>query len=217
MKPVARKQEKLERRRPGEVRELFVNAARDVFAAKGYGGASTREIAERAQVSEALLFRHFGSKANLFNEAVLLPFNEFVTQFVDTWEAQREHPWTNDQLMGDFIEHLYDLLNEHRELALALIAASAHESDALASDGFGFNLGGMLDRLGYIGSDEAQIRHFKGVDIEVAVRAIVGMVLSMAVFGPWMLTDRKPALSRRRIIDEMVQIALHGVTERSGG
>jgi AcrR family transcriptional regulator len=37
-----------------------------LFARKGYEGATTREIAEEAGVNEALLFRHFSSKENLY-------------------------------------------------------------------------------------------------------------------------------------------------------
>jgi AcrR family transcriptional regulator len=45
-------------------------AAANVFAAHGYGGATTREIARVARVSEALLYRHFPSKRALY-QAVL--------------------------------------------------------------------------------------------------------------------------------------------------
>lgn len=208
--PLEEGQLKAKRRRPGEVRELLVDSAREVFAAKGYSGASTREITERADVSEALLFRHFGSKANLFKAAITRPFSEFVTDFVTQWQHQREHPWSDEKLMGDFIEHLFDLLSENRDLVLALIAASAHESDALAADDFEFNLSSLLDELETIGTDEARKRDFTGVDIEVAVRAMAGMVLSMAVFQPWMFSgSRRP--SRARIIEEMVAIGLYGV------
>jgi len=37
-----------------------------MFARKGYEGTTTREIAEEAGVTEALLFRHFPSKENLY-------------------------------------------------------------------------------------------------------------------------------------------------------
>src|SRR5438445_10287301 len=59
------------RRSPQEVRELLLDAARQTFAARGYARSSTREIADAAGVSEALLFRHFGTKAKLFELAIL--------------------------------------------------------------------------------------------------------------------------------------------------
>lgn len=54
------------RREPDEKRERLLDAAREVFAAKGYTGATTAEIAARAGVSEGILFHHFGSKSELF-------------------------------------------------------------------------------------------------------------------------------------------------------
>jgi len=43
-----------------------MQAASDLFANKGYAGTTTRSIAETAGVNEVTLFRHFGSKENLF-------------------------------------------------------------------------------------------------------------------------------------------------------
>jgi AcrR family transcriptional regulator len=50
--------------------ESILAAARDVFAEHGYEGAKTQQIANAANVSEALVFRHFSSKQVLY-KAVL--------------------------------------------------------------------------------------------------------------------------------------------------
>ena len=62
----------------GQAKPLLLEAAREVFALRGFRGARTKEIADKAGVSEALLYRHFGSKAGLFEEAILEPVNSFV-------------------------------------------------------------------------------------------------------------------------------------------
>jgi AcrR family transcriptional regulator len=49
-----------------ERRSAIVRAVRQAFAAKGYHGCTTRELAEAAGVSEALLFKHFPNKEALF-------------------------------------------------------------------------------------------------------------------------------------------------------
>ena len=66
------------RRARGEPRRLLLEAATDLFNERGYS-ASTRDIADRANVSETLMFRYFGSKAGLFHEAMVRPFSETVT------------------------------------------------------------------------------------------------------------------------------------------
>jgi AcrR family transcriptional regulator len=47
-------------------RTAIIQAVRRVFAEKGFHGTTTRELAQAAGVSEALLFKHFPSKEALF-------------------------------------------------------------------------------------------------------------------------------------------------------
>ena len=47
-------------------RRQIIRTASALFARRGYRGTTTREIAERAGINEALLFRHFPSKEKLY-------------------------------------------------------------------------------------------------------------------------------------------------------
>jgi len=55
-----------------ERRRAIVQAAVPLFARKGFRGTTTRELAEAAGISEALLFRHFPSKQSLYQEILRL-------------------------------------------------------------------------------------------------------------------------------------------------
>ena len=55
-----------------ERRKAIVEAALPLFARKGFARTTTKEIAEAAQVSEALLFKHFASKVALYGEILRL-------------------------------------------------------------------------------------------------------------------------------------------------
>ena len=55
-----------------ERRKAIVAAAVPLFARKGFAGTTTKELAEVAGISEALLFRHFPSKKNLYDEILRL-------------------------------------------------------------------------------------------------------------------------------------------------
>src|SRR6516162_9934163 len=55
-----------------ERRKAIVTAALPLFARNGFAGTTTREIAEAADISEALLFRHFPSKRQLYGENLRL-------------------------------------------------------------------------------------------------------------------------------------------------
>ncbi|MFJ1902067.1 TetR/AcrR family transcriptional regulator [Streptomyces sp. NPDC088115] len=62
-----------ERRRDARAtRRRLLEAARDLFAERGYEGATVRSIAALAGVNQALLFRYFGSKRGLLTEVVAL-------------------------------------------------------------------------------------------------------------------------------------------------
>lgn len=45
----------------------LLEAALDVFSQRGYSGATTKEIAKNAGVTEAIVFRHFATKHELYN------------------------------------------------------------------------------------------------------------------------------------------------------
>jgi TetR/AcrR family transcriptional regulator len=53
-----------------EVRQRILDAAAEVFAERGFGGAGVDEIARRAGVNKAMLYYHVGDKAALFGEVV---------------------------------------------------------------------------------------------------------------------------------------------------
>ncbi len=50
--------------------QKFLDAALEVFAERGYKGATTRLIAQKAGFSELTLFRKFKTKENLFNQVL---------------------------------------------------------------------------------------------------------------------------------------------------
>ncbi|MET8872609.1 TetR family transcriptional regulator [Nocardia sp. NPDC004604] len=51
-------------------RTAILTAAQQLFAERGYERTTVREIATRAGVNQALLFRYFGSKDELFRAAI---------------------------------------------------------------------------------------------------------------------------------------------------
>jgi AcrR family transcriptional regulator len=62
--------------RPIEVRERILDAAQQTFAEKGFDGATTRQIAGRANVPLGLLRYYFGDKLKLWQAAVDQAFGE---------------------------------------------------------------------------------------------------------------------------------------------
>ncbi|MEV6161393.1 TetR family transcriptional regulator [Streptomyces sp. NPDC052052] len=70
MEPAAAPPSAERRRDAAATRRRLLEAARDLFAERGYEGATVRSIAERAGANQALLFRYFGSKQGLLAEVI---------------------------------------------------------------------------------------------------------------------------------------------------
>jgi AcrR family transcriptional regulator len=200
------------RRRPGEVDRLIAQAARGLFASKGYAGTSTREIAELAGTHEPTVYRRFGSKAQLFEKVVLEPFNEVISEYLAVWQSQRESPATTEDLVRQFVLPLYTVLTEHRKLKLALIAAHAFNLETRRSSQEDSELSRMLDRLEPQLSFEATRRGLRKFDPSVTLRVSAGMVMAMAILDRWLLPHGGRRPSREQIIEEMVQFCLYGVS-----
>jgi len=64
-------------------RQLILDAAREAFLASGFNGARPRDIADRAEITEALLYRHFPSKQALFEEAIVAPLDAWASSLPD--------------------------------------------------------------------------------------------------------------------------------------
>ena len=204
------------RRSAEEVDRLLLDAARKAFAERGYGGTSTREICEAAGVHEALLFRHFGTKADLFDRAVLEPFHMFIGRFIARWEEQAVAEQSAEVLCRDFVVGLYGLLREHRELAMTMLGAMAFDSHDLEDQlGTAPSFGKLLGRLERVAAEEAAAHGFD-FNVPVAVRAVTAMALSMALLDPWLFPDDEPRPSDDDIVTEMAELMLHGLAHREG-
>ena len=199
------------RRAPEEVRRLLLESARSLFAAKGYAGASTRDIAVKAGVSEALLFRHFGTKAKLFERAILDPINTFIHEYVEQWQARTAADHTPEGISFAYVDGFYRLLSENRELVLALVTAQAYESIKELNEAS--PLSRLMDELEQVAGREAELRGYE-FDVHIATRLVAGMVMSMALLDEWLFPTGKRRPSRQRIVNEMVAFMVHGLAHR---
>lgn len=73
---------------PIKGQERILRAAIELIAERGFKGASTSEIARRAEVAEGTIFRHFKTKQLLLNQ-ILEPFLEHVVAPIALDEFQR--------------------------------------------------------------------------------------------------------------------------------
>lgn len=200
-------------RRPrGAPRTLLLDAARDLFARRDYRSTTTREIAHTAGVTEHLLFRHFGSKAGLFREAVVLPFTTFVDQFGTTWQSVVPEETDEQELTRHFVGQLYDLLVENRGLLVTLVASDTLSDDEIADAGIA-DIRRALTVLGQISAEGMHLRGLRSSQPDLPAHSTVAMIVGMAALRSTYSTAKQP--SRDAIVEELVQAILHGFLHRN--
>jgi AcrR family transcriptional regulator len=198
------------RRAPGEVRALLLEAAEEMFSGHGYDYCSTKAIAERAGVAEALLFRHFGSKAGLFREAIVDPMVLAMREFFEQWSGYDDSHTAEDPVR-EFVETFYGALSRRRGSALALTAASNYSSDVV--EDAGAPLADALQAVQQIVAQEAERFGYEGLNVPITVRVGVGSVLAASVFRNW-LFGHGADVSDENVIRDLEALMAHGVRNR---
>ncbi len=140
-------------------RLAILDAALPLFARKGFAATTTREIAQAAGVSEALIFKHFPSKASLYEAIFLTCIDEdpeysrllslppstaalvqmiqglvlyFVVEVPGDPQERSRHRLTLISLLedGEFMRHVYDGLRDRfLPIFTAAVRAAADSGD----------------------------------------------------------------------------------------
>jgi AcrR family transcriptional regulator len=109
---VAKQPPKRQRLRPEVRREQLVEAATQVFAERGFEGARVEQIADAAEVSPGLLYRHFDGKQELYTEILQLANRELMAHL--TQAAAPDQPTAERVRRG--LDAFFTFVEDHREL-----------------------------------------------------------------------------------------------------
>jgi AcrR family transcriptional regulator len=193
------------------VRRVLADSAVRAFAANGYGGASTKEIARAAGTSETSIYRHFGSKSGLFTAAVVEPFCAFLDQYRATLLGQSDEPWDDDRLMREFLGELFAHLRQRREAVLALLSSAGDPEAGDAAEAVADRLDAVFRTLEGFAADRARdVGGYRPERADAWLRLLAGMVTSLAVFDRWFVP---PGWAGRtdELLDVMTEMVLHGI------
>lgn len=112
-----------------ERKRSILEAARAEFAASGdVGGTTTKMIAGRAGVSEAIIYRHWESKEDLYLEAVVEPLREIVEKtaaVVEEWPESIGEERRTARARGFFAETIDGMSESLPLLGLVLFGEPA--------------------------------------------------------------------------------------------
>ena len=197
-----------QRRSAEDLTNRILKAAADEFKRAGYAGATTAAIARKAEVTEAQLFRYFGSKSNLFREAIFKPLDEQLRQFTGTHLP-------DDNKIGDFakmaelyIDELQRFIQENAGLITSLVAAQTYEADAGHGADAIASLGKYFDQGASI--MQGRTKGKTKVDPKLMVRVSFVAVLACVVFKDWIFP---PGLaSEKQIRKAISDFVLEGIS-----
>lgn len=174
------------RRTRAEVEQRIISVAREMFCQRGYAAATTREIARVADVSETLLFRYFGGKAQLFDAVVSTPFNVLMANFI----AEQHAPGDAAPGKGDahrMFAAVIELFENNRELLTAAqFCRDACQDAMLPGAGLSpfFEASARSQRANNGDADPA-------IDLNIAVRLAFGMVASAVLMRDWLFAGEE--------------------------
>ncbi|HLA94896.1 MAG TPA: TetR/AcrR family transcriptional regulator [Pyrinomonadaceae bacterium] len=201
-----------------ERRRQILQIAIDLFSKHGFRGTTTRQIANAAGVSEAMVFRHFATKEDLYG-AILGD---------KACHDEMKFPWEKDPVLQEAIQNKDDYtvfyniaLNamtkqQADEGFMRLIFFSALEDHELADNFFNEFVLKVYEFIGGYIEQRQKDGAMRKMNPRVAVRALMGMMLHQSLNN--ILWDRK-----RRLLDitneeaakNFAEILLYGVKQEA--
>jgi AcrR family transcriptional regulator len=192
------------RRSSAAVRELISAAARDLFAKRGYSATTTRDIAMEAGVDEATIYRHFGSKAKLFETAVGEPYHQFMAEYMGQWTEDSLVPKTGEEVVAEFAIRLYEALSANRDLILAYILAERFEAPELNLGSGGESVVSReLRAMDEWSRRTCERLDFHDVDDPVTLRCSFAMVMGLVLHDELLFEPGARHPSKARVLREM--------------
>jgi AcrR family transcriptional regulator len=182
--------EQRKRRTREEGERRILEAARELFTERGFEAVSTREIARRAEASETLVYRYFGSKIGLLEEVLLGPVADLLFRGLGGRALAHDEAGRLEATAA-FVSSLLDFVEANRPLLAAFVANRLAGGRPVETD--------ALSLLPFFEISEAQLRqrrvqagHTDEVPIKALSRLNLGLVLGTGLLLDLLFPDGRP-------------------------
>ena len=196
-------------------REQILQTAVNLFSQRGFKGTTTKEIAREAGVSEAMVFRHFATKHELYG-AILdnKSCSDGVHRF--PWEANEtlQEAIKNKDDFAVFYNIALDAMNKHQSDVgfMRLLFYSALEEHELAERFFNDFIEKVYEFIGAYVARRQRDGAFRKMNPRIAVRAFIGMMIHHSLNN--ILWDKKRVIlniSNEEAAKNFAEILLRGI------
>ena len=203
---------KRKRMKADERRQEIIRAAMEVFARNGFGGSTTREIAENAGISEAMIYSHFRNKQDLYTAIIdeKLQESEPLYYPLDAM-SNKDDPRV-------FMTIVSNYLRRHSEdtTFLRLLLFSALEGHELASMFVAGPVRKYFEFLAdYIG-ERIGDGALKPINPEITSRCLLGMVHYFVLLREILGDDTLKPMDLTEAIETIVKIFCEGILADDG-
>ncbi len=194
-----------------ERREQLCQVAMRLFSEKGFSGTTTKEIASAAGVSEAMVFKHFANKDELY--AAILDHKAGNHGFTDPFAEITDKIEQKDDF-GVFYGMALHVLDHHKKDSdfLRLMLHSALERHQLAQVFFEGFITHIYDFLGSYIRQRQIDGAFREIEPRVVVRAFIGMFVHHSLNNIlWDSEQKLLKISNEEAAREFATILLQGI------
>jgi TetR/AcrR family transcriptional regulator len=194
-----------------ERREQLLKVAMHLFSENGFSGTTTKKIAAKAGVSEAMVFKHFANKDELY--ADILDHKACDHGLVDPMdELAVEIEAKND--FGVFYGIALRALNHHKEDTdfIRLLLHSALERHEMTKMFFDKYVRVLYEKIGGYIAQRQKDGAFREIDPNIVVRAFSGMFIHHSLSN--LLIDQDQTLlkiSNEDAAKEFATILINGI------
>lgn len=190
-------------------RRQLIEVAIDLFSKKGFGGTTTREIAAAAGVTEAIIFRHFATKQDLYT--AILDYKGSLSG-LDKWLAEAQVFMDADDDEGLFRLIVTKILEIHRtdhrfERLMIHAALEGHELAVMHHNQMTLGIGARITE--YIARRQ-QAGALVPCDPQTVLFSIAGAAQVYAM-QKYMYQLSKDQFSDEQMISDFVRILMHGL------
>lgn len=194
-------------------RQQIMQVAMELFAEQGFEGTTTRQIAQRARVNEAILFRHFPRKEELYWATI-----DHICRTRKGRQRLKDLLDTNGNDRQTFARIAEEILERNtRDTTLArLLLFSALEHHRLSHRFFRTFVAEYYEALAHYIRARINSGKFRRVDPLLAARAFLGSVVYHFLIQELFGGKRYQKFDRKRVSNLLTEIWLQGMLAPRG-
>ncbi len=188
-------------------RQQIVDAAVELFSRKGFRGTRTREIAEAAGISEAMIYRHFATKRGLYSAIIEA---KSVTEELLASAATAAHGKDDAGVLRALGLKMIEQTVRDPSL-MRLLLFSALEGHELSEIFFESRVKKLHEFLSSYIRGRIKEGRFRSMDALVTARGFFGMIVHYLLVHELFGVKRPPRSSPKKAVELFVSVFLKGI------